>query len=315
MSLYDRIFAEPELQAAPPVLVDVGAAGGIHGAWRAIARHSIGVGFEPDARDAAALGGAARLFRRWILCPGLVVPERPADGTTALHLTRSPQCSSTLPPRADALHEWAFAEFFDVQETRALPAATLADFLGQRGIDRIDWLKCDTQGLDLKIFLGLPAEWRSRVLALDFEPGVIDAYAGEDKLADVLTAMQTEPFWLADLSVGRTARGRPKLLAEALGPDAVRRVRQLGPAAPAWANLRFLRTLPDSPADRRMHLIGWVFAMMARQPAEALAIARAGAERFGGDLFARMTAASVSALRWAMIRGIPAACWRRLTRG
>jgi len=314
MSLIDRIFAEPELQAAPPVLVDVGAAGGVYPAWRTIARHSIGVGFEPDAREAGALSGAARQFRQWILCPGLVVPERPAGGTTAFHLTQSPQCSSTLPPQTEALAEWAFADFFNVQETRALPADTLGDFLRQQGIDRIDWLKCDTQGLDLKIFLSLSPEWRKRVLAVDFEPGLIDAYAGEDKLGDVLAAMQSEPFWLADLAVGRTPRGRPKLLEEALGPGGARRVRQLGPTAPAWANARFLRTLSDSSADRRMHLLGWVFATLAQQPGEALGIARAGAERFGGGLFTAMITDSTSALRWAMVRGLPGACWRRLTR-
>ena len=95
MRLLDRIFAEPELREQPPVLVDVGAAGGVHPLWRRIARHSIGVGFEPDARDAAALGAAQKLFRRWIFCPGVAVPAPTADGLTELHLTRSPQCSST----------------------------------------------------------------------------------------------------------------------------------------------------------------------------------------------------------------------------
>ena len=59
MSLLDRIFAEPELREFPPVLVDVGAAGGVHPAWRRIARYAVGVGFEPDAREAAPLGAAA----------------------------------------------------------------------------------------------------------------------------------------------------------------------------------------------------------------------------------------------------------------
>src|SRR5471032_1635614 len=106
MSLLERIFAEPELRAAPPVLVDVGAAGGVHPAWRRIARFSIGVGFEPDAREAAPLGAAQREFKQWIFCPTLVVPAPPPDGRARLHLTRSPQCSSTLRPRADALSAW-----------------------------------------------------------------------------------------------------------------------------------------------------------------------------------------------------------------
>lgn len=314
MNLIDHIFAEPELQVAPPVLVDVGAAGGAHPAWRRIARYSIGVGFEPDAREAAPLGAAQRQFKRWIFCPGLAVPAAPPGGQAALHLTRSPQCSSTLPPRAAAVGEWAFAEFFDVLETRAFPATTLPAALATQGLDRVDWLKCDTQGLDLRLFLSLPPEWRARLLAVEFEPGLTEIYEGEDRLADVLRAMSAEPFWLAELSVGRAARGRPALLAAQLGAGAARWVRRLGPAAPAWANAHFLRdpAKAGETLDRRALLLGWVFATMAGQPGHALAVAAAGTQRFGGGLFAAMTQASTRQLRWAMLRGLPAALWRRL---
>jgi FkbM family methyltransferase len=188
VNIFERVFAEPELREDPPVLVDVGAAGGVHPAWRRIARYAVGVGFEPDAREAAPLDAAQREFRRWIFCPGLAVPERPAEGTATLHLTKSPQCSSTLPPRTAALAEWSFAEFFEVTERRQFPATTLTGALAAQGITGVDWLKCDTQGLDLKLWQSLPAGWRSRVLAVEVEPGIIDAYDGEEKLGDVLAA-------------------------------------------------------------------------------------------------------------------------------
>jgi len=309
-------MGEPELREAPPVLVDVGAAGGVNPAWRTIARHSIGVGFEPDAREAAPLDGARRLFGQWIFCPGLAVPAPPPGGRATFHLTRSPQCSSTLKPRAEALGEWAFAGFFDVEEIRSLPAVTLEAALAARGLSRVDWLKCDTQGTDLKLYLSLPKAWRARMLAVEFEPGLIDAYEGEDKLADVLSAMEAEPFWLADLRVGRTPRGRPALLARHLGAGAARWFRRLGPEAPAWANACFLRDPHAGPEflDRRGHLLGWVFATLVGQHGHALAVADAGTSRFGGGLFAEMTASSVRRLRWAMARGVPAMLWRRLTR-
>ena len=317
MSLIDRIFAEPELQAAPPVLVDVGAAGGVHPVWRRIARHSIGVGFEPDAREATPLGVAQREFKRWIFCPGLAVPVAPPDGRAQLHLTRSPQCSSTLQPRAAAVGEWAFADLFEVMETRSFPATTLLAALEAQGLDRLDWLKCDTQGLDLRLFLSLPPAWRTRMLAVEFEPGLTDVYEGEDKLADVLAAMKREPFWLAELELGRTPRGRPALLAAHLGANAVRWVRRLGPGAPAWANAHYLRdpALAVDALDRRALLLGWVFATLSGQPAHALALADAGTQRFGGEIFTEMAAASARSLRWAMVRGLPAAIWRRLGPG
>ncbi len=316
MNWIDRIMAEPELRAAPPVLVDIGAAGGAHPAWRRIARHAIGIGFEPDPREAPPAGPAQRMFARWIFCPGLAVPRPTADGSHPLHLTASPQCSSTLRPRPAVLGDWAFADFFAVTETRTFPATTIEAALAREGIGRVDWLKCDTQGLDAQLFLSLPAAWRARVLAVEFEPGLIDAYEGEDKLAEVLTAMSREPFWLSELRVGRTPRGRPDLLAGRLGPRGVAWMRRLAPAAPAWANARFLRdvTLAPDLLDRREFLLAWVFATITGQHGQALTIAETGARRFGDRLFPAMAGSSVRRLRWAMVRGLPRALWRRLTR-
>lgn len=307
MSLLDRVFAEPELVAAPPVCVDVGAAGGVHPAWRRFARHAIGVGFEPDPREAAPLAGAATAqFRRWTYCPGLAVPT-PAGSTAALHLTRSAQCSSTLPPSAGSLQEWLFADFFTVERTQMFAATTLHAALASHGVDRIDWLKCDTQGLDLKLFQSLPAAWRERLLAVEFEPGLIRAYEGEDRLADVLAAMDQEPFWLAALDVGRTVRGRPGLVRARLGAAADRWARRLAPSAPAWVNVRYLRDparAPDS-LDRRAHLLSWVFATVSDQPGQALTVATLAAERFGGGIFETLAAASAGALRRAMMLATP----------
>ena len=316
MNLFDRIFAEPELRAAPPVLVDVGAAGGLPPAWRRIARYSIGVGFEPDARETAPLEGAQRRFRRWVFCPALAVPVAAPDGQQALHLTAAPQCSSTLPPRMGPLGEWAFADFFRVKETRLLPATTLTEALVAKGLGGIDWLKCDTQGLDLKLYLSLSAEWRAGLSAVEFEPGLIDAYEGEDKLPDLLSLMANEPFWLAELEVGRTLRARPDLLAARFGAGGVRWARRLGPSAPAWANARFLRdvALSAEAVGRRAWLLTWVFSTELGQHGYALTVAAEGGRRFGGDLFEAMASASARSLRWAMIRGVPAMLWRRLRR-
>lgn len=317
MSLLDRVMREPELQSEPPVLVDVGAAGGVHPAWRRIARYAVGVGFEPDAREAAPLDAAQREFKRWIFCPGLAVPESPADGQATLHLTRSPQCSSTLPPRTAALAEWSFADFFEVTERRRFPATTLKAALVAQGIARVDWLKCDTQGLDLQLWLSLPAEWRARTLAVEVEPGIIDAYEGEEKLGDVLGALAREPFWLADLKVGRVPRGRRAVLERSLGAGAGRWVRRLAPGAPAWANAHFLRDFAQATEvlDRRAYLLGWVWATLAGQHGAALTVADAGVGRFGSGIFNAMASASARSLRWAMVRGVPAMVWRRLTRG
>ena len=314
MKLLDRIFASPELLAEPPVLVDVGAAGGVNPIWRGIARYSIGLGFEPDARDIGGLSEASRTFRRWIYCEGLVAPAAEKGGSKTFYLTQSPHCSSLLKPRNDALQEWLFADLFEVKKTVSFSAVTLHAALADNGLHGVDWLKCDTQGQDLSIFLSLPEEWRRRTLAVEFEPGLIDAYQGEDKLWRTLQAMEDEPFWMCDLHAGVTQRGHSSTLSRSVGGKTARWVSRLAPCAPAWVNVRYLRSAGDATEslDRRGLLLSWVFSDLLGQHTHALVIAEEGQRRFGSDLFVEMQAASVRRLRRAMLSNLPWWLWRRL---
>jgi Methyltransferase FkbM domain len=316
MNLLDRVSQEPELRDDPPVLIDVGAAGGVPRAWQRIARYSIGIAFDGDDRETAVLSDAHKLFRKWIFIPGLAAPTDPTDGTLRFHLTRSPQCSSVLPPNASGLSPWAFADLFTVVGETHVAATTLETALAAHGIGRIDWLKCDSQGLDLSIFLSLPKTWRDRVLLAEFEPGLLNAYEGEDKLADVLRVMEDEPFWVARFDVQRTTRGSAAMLRESLGEGGARRYTKWGARAPGWANITYLRDFEKdgTTIDRRAHLLGWVLASIAGQPAAALAIARSGAQQSGGAIFDAMIAASIAAMRRSMWRGILRAIVRRLRR-
>lgn len=311
MNLLDRIFEAPELRDSPPVLVDVGAAGGVTPTWRTIARYSIGVGFEPDARDAGKLRGGNPAFRRWIYCDGLAAPSAAAGARLPFYLTRSPHCSSLLRPRNDVLQEWCFAEMFDVTGTSSVMATTLSAALSANGLRRIDWLKCDTQGLDLSLFLSLPREWRRETLAVEFEPGLIDAYEAEDKFWRTLQAMEAEPFWISDLEIGKYPRGKKAVLRDELGSWVDKWLARLAPVAPTHVNVRYLRNL-DEALDRRALLLLWVFADLLRQHAQALMVARAGAARFGPELFAEMVRVSRGRLRTAMLRRFPRWLWHRL---
>ncbi len=315
MTLLDRIFATPELTAEPPVLVDVGAAGGVTPVWRRIARYAIGVGFEPDARDAAKLTAENRAFKRWIYCAGLVAPSVAGGNEKTFHLTHSPHCSSLLKPRPDLLEDWFFADLFKLQRMGTVPAVTLQAALAANGLAGVDWLKCDTQGLDLSIFLSLPETWRRRVLAVEFEPGFVDAYDGEDKLWRTLQAMEAEPYWLSELRVGDTAHGNAAALREELGGWVNKWLPRLAPGVPAYANIRYLRRLGAErgvPLDRRGLMLAWVFADQLGQHAHGLMAAREGRARFGGELFDAMAGTSRRRLRWSLLPKLPGWIWRRL---
>ena len=314
MSLIDRVFQEPELKASPPVLVDVGAAGGVTPIWRSIARYSIGIGFEPDARDAGKLSEASRAFGRWIYCEGLVAPVVEGDNFKPFHLTKSPHCSSLLKPRNDLLQDWLFADYFAVEKIVRVPAVTLPAALAANGLERVDWLKCDTQGQDLSIFLSLPVACRRRMLAVEFEPGLIDSYEGEDKFWHTLKAMDAEPFWICDLLACGTQRGNAALFRQALGPRTTYWLSKLAPTSPGWVNVRYLRSISveADQLDRRGFLLAWVFADLLGHHGHGVMVAKAGMDRFGGDLFAALMARSVRRLRWSMLPKLPGWLWHRL---
>jgi hypothetical protein len=188
---------------------------------------------------------------------------------------------------------------------------TLAGALSAHGLQRVDWLKCDTQGLDLSLFLSLPEEWRRRVLAVEFEPGLIDAYDGEDKFWRTLQMMEGEPYWICDLQVGQAARGERQLLTEVLGAGMGRWLPRLVPTAPAYVNVRYLRQV-DGGLSRRELLLSWVFADLLGQHAHALRVARDGLGRSGGGVFEAMHRRSTRRLQFAMLRKFPRWMCQRL---
>jgi len=311
----DRIFQVPELRDAPPVLVDVGAAGGVNPIWRRIAKYSIGLGFEPDGRDIGKLSEASRAFRRWIHCEGLVAPSvAEGNGHKDFYLTKSPHCSSLLKPRNDALQDWLFADLFEVEKNVSFPAVTLHSALMEHGIHRVDWLKCDTQGQDLGIYLSLPEEWRYRMLAVEFEPGLIDAYDGEYKLWSTLKAMDDEPFWISNMQTGMAVRGVTSELRKQAGAGTFRWLEKLAPRAPAWVNVRYLRSVSaaQEQLDQRGLLLAWVFADLVGQHTHGLIVANEGIRRFGGDLFSEMATQSLRHLHRAMILSFPSWFMRRI---
>lgn len=292
----ETILRHPAFAEEPLVLVDVGASGGVPAEWRDLAPFAVVLAFDPDARETRALSHEQHRFRRWHFAPHIVVAE--SDRPRArLFLTRSPFCSSTLPPH-ESLERWAFAEHFRVEREVELPAQALAAALRDAGLTRIDWLKCDTQGTDVRIFRSLPEAVRRGVQRVEFEPGLIDAYRGEDKFHELLRVMEGEPFWLADLEINRTPRGRPALLRRELGAVGATLYRDFGHGTPAWVNATYLREFTAAPATVRDALVALLFAFALGQPAVALDLAESAGAAFPDPLFGELAAQARRQLQW-----------------
>jgi FkbM family methyltransferase len=266
-----RILTRPELADDPPVLVEIGASGGTHGAWKALAPYSIAIAFDPDSREMQAVHAESRGYRRLCVIPAAAVAEQAAE--TEFYLTRSPQCSSLLEPDGSSLADWEFARLFDVASKARVPCVRIADALASAGVARVDWFKTDSQGIDLRLFLSLDEALRRRVLAAEFEPGIIDAYKGEDKLWSVLASMDRRDFWLARMRVRGTLRIHQDD-AQRLSPGDPEALGAALPRTPGWTELTYLNTFRGAgPFTDRDRMLGWTIACLHDQFGFALELA------------------------------------------
>jgi len=281
VTLIDRVLSFPELVDRPPVLVDVGASGGIHAPWRPIAKRAICIGFDPDERDFVTDTGN-RGFRECHVVRAIVA-DRDTDEQT-VYLTSSPYCSSTLRPRHDELSGYAHAGLFEVVGTATVPSTRLDTVLAAKGLDRVDWLKTDSQGLDQRVFESLTPEQRRRALVVELEPGIVNGYEYEDKLEDVLTAFSNPDFWCASLVAKGAVRGSADVLAKYLGPRMLPSLPVTERTGAGWAEIEYLNTFAN-PALRTVRdlLLGWVFSTLRGHHAFALELADLGTGLFTHD--------------------------------
>jgi FkbM family methyltransferase len=284
MNYIERIMNSPEVASQPPILLDIGASEGLHPAWRSIARYSICIAFDPDAREFSD-SKLRRYFRQLhsFNCVVSDVSKKEAE----FFLTHSPYCSSLLEPDLLKLKDWAFAPLFTVEKKNTVKAKTLPQVLQEVGLHRVDWFKVDSQGMDLRLFKSLKKDLYQRVLAAEFEPGIIDAYKGEDKLHEVLRFMETLGFWLADITIKGSQRISPSTLKLLHPNEKFRKLAMFShKASPGWAELVYLNTFQCKKFfTKREYLLGWLFATLQQQYGFAYQLAQTGQENFDDPLF------------------------------
>jgi hypothetical protein len=249
--IISNILITEYFQNKPPLLVDIGASGEIYTKWKQIAPHCICVAFDADTRDFNAIVEENKGYKKLYKINRIVAADSAENKT--FYLTKSPYCSSTLKPDMQYLEDWDFKSLFEVEKTVSLPSIQLHKALESIEYDYIDWFKVDSQGTDLDIFLSLPNEIRSKILAADFEPGIIDAYLGEDKLHQVQKAIEKEGMWFSSFVVKGTKRINEKYT----------NISEFQRNSPCWAELTVLKTKSNS--DIRSLLLLIIFSLIEDQ--------------------------------------------------
>ncbi|MCI1279431.1 MAG: FkbM family methyltransferase [Nitrospira sp.] len=284
----NRLLQELQIH---PILADIGASVGFPEMWNPIAVQSIYLGFDPDLRE-------PREETQGVFFKSIVVDEAvtadPSVAEAMFYFTKSPTCSSTLRPDAQSLSNYVFFDLFAVEKEGRVRATTLNAVLERFQLSGIDWLKVDSQGTDYRLFESLRPDVRSQVLALDIEPGLMDAYLGEDLFVDAHQRLVRSGFWLSNLEVQGTARMSETTVSHLLtnGPglskDGLMRAIR---TSPGWVNARYLRTLSSLAAaqcDRRQYVLLWIFSLIDNQIGYAADIVLEYERKFGHDNASRL---------------------------
>jgi len=221
-------------------------------------------------------------YRRLITINRIVVPTPVEE--SEFYLTESPFCSSALEPDTEKLQDWPFSAHFNVLKVIKLSTITIATALERAGLGYVDWFKTDSQGTDLRLFTSLPEKVARNVIAAEFEPGIMDAYKGEDKLHAVMKEMDKRGFWLSSIQVQGTQR---------ISGNAAKRISKLAlqtvRKSPFWAEVCYLRNFYE-PSERQLLLL-CVFALIEKQWGFALDVAMRAQEHSANRLFADLALA------------------------
>jgi hypothetical protein len=297
MKLIEEIMNHRELQQKPPVLVDIGASGVIHKQWKQIAPYSVCLAFDADTRDFSVdevKSEYKKLFRI-----NRIVAAGKSDSAD-FWLTKSPHCSSSLSPNNAALQAWAFAPLFEVEKQIKLSAVTLGESLTSCGLGYIDWYKSDSQGTDLRLFTSLPESTRQNILVAEFEPGILNAYLGEDKLSSLMLYMEDKPFWVQNMILKGSQRISQDSL-KMLRPVQRRFISTFLRTSPGWCEIAYMNDF-QLIRNRRDFMLGWVIAMLLKEHGYALDLAERARVYFGDSIFFEMRVESLNQLRKGYLR-------------
>ncbi|MBF2066315.1 MAG: FkbM family methyltransferase [Calothrix sp. C42_A2020_038] len=273
-----------------PVLIDIGASAGTPEIWTSIANQSIYVGFDPDRREVHE--PKEGLFYKSIIVNKAITSDA-GSNEVLFNLTKFPQCSSILKPDTESVSEFLFSDYFIIEREAKVKAITLDTVIDEFSLNQVYWIKTDTQGTDLRIFNSLSDKNKSRVLAIDVEPGLVDVYQGEDLFVDIHQNLVKQGFWLSDLKVCGTTRLKKSTLqklsqiAPELDSESISRYHK---ETPCWCEARYLRKLnwlEQNSFDKEKYIMLWIFSQLDNQIGFAAEVALEYERLFGKDLISQ----------------------------
>jgi hypothetical protein len=132
--------------------------------------------------------------------------------------------------------------------------------------------------------MSLPEAIKAKILIVDLEPGIIDAYSNEDKLHKVMSEISSHGFWLSTMIVKGVQRLKPDY-ANQLGKYLAER---LVKRSPGWAEVTYLRE-PNLKTERE-YLLLFIFSILEKQYGFAIETIDEGLKHFPTPLMQKCKA-------------------------
>lgn len=183
------------LLEAPLNVVDVGCRWGFADTWETLGERCTIVGFEPDRVECERLSEHYR-DRPWVqIVPSALGPVRRA---ATLYVTREPACSSVYPPLDAVVDRHPRLEPQRMVRREIIELITLDDWCADHNLDRVDFIKLDTQGSELDILRGAKRTLDG-VSVVQTEVEFNPMYAGQPLFGDVDRYLRQRGFVLWQL--------------------------------------------------------------------------------------------------------------------
>lgn len=193
MNIYPSEF-EDVYQTYPITIVDAGASGGIMPLWKPHLRHLHIIAFEPDARAFDALSSQQNnlinYFNFGLYHQGGEIP---------FYLTRKQENSSCYLPNRELLDHFPKSNRFDVIKKSTMKCRALDEFLKEKNVSDIDFVKLDTQGSELNILQGAPFILAQSVFGLEIEVYFSELYKNAPLFSEIDLYVRKFGFDLIDL--------------------------------------------------------------------------------------------------------------------
>jgi len=202
---------ECNLDVLPLIVIDVGCRWGFadHFVNGEHAHNFWIYGFDPDADECRRLEKVYKHFPQGkVQCIPLALGGE--EGRRDLFVTKEPACSSLHAPIEFLAQNYPALDVIKKERVYPVEVVTLKSWADHEGIDKIDYMKIDTQGSELEILRGA-GDILNTTRCIDIEVEFNPIYEGQALFCDVDKFMRSKGFqlWrfsnLVHYSLGGTA--------------------------------------------------------------------------------------------------------------